>query len=116
MLDNLAIAAIVIGCAGLLFFVGLVAVLLGKGVTPYVIALLSALYLGAWFGILLKLIEQISKIVDANLEDRKLQKADSAQPAKLAAPTTAQLEEHREPVMSVTENTTRTLDKIESKI
>ncbi len=34
------------------------------------------------------------------------------QPAQLYAKNTAQLEETREPVMSVTENTTRTLEKV----
>lgn len=113
MLDNLAITAIFIGVGGLLFLVGLVAVLLDKPLSTQVIILIVIAYLGAWLGVCLKLLGQISKIVDANLKDRKPKDEDFApQPARLAAPTTAQLEEHREPALSVTENTTKTLDEV----
>lgn len=111
MLDNLAITAICIGCGGMLFLVGLIAVLLDKTI-PQIIVLVAAMYLAAWFGILYKLLSQISKLVDANLQERKFRKAETIPPVQLAAKTTAQLEEHREPAISVTESTTRTLDEV----
>ena len=110
MLDNLAIALICVGCGGMLFLVGLLAVLLDKAIASQVIVLLVGMYVAAWFGICYKLLGQISKLVDANLEDRKSQRSGIT-PVQLPARSTAQLEEFREPA-SVIENTTRTLDKI----
>ncbi len=123
ILDTLATTTIFIGVGGMLFFVGLIAILLDKGIVPQVIVMLSVLYLAAWFGICFRLLGQISRVIDGNFKEgilkrnsEKIEKAESAQAFQIAAPTTAQLEEHREPVMSITEKTTRTLDKIESKI
>lgn len=116
ILDTLATTSIFIGIGGMLFFVGLIAVLLDKGVVPQVIVTISVIYLAAWLGICLKLVGQISKVVDANLKERNPEKAENTHPVQIPAPDTAQLEEYREPVMSVTENTTRTLDKVQSRI
>ena len=117
VLDTLAITSIAIGAGGMLFFVGLIAILLDKNVGSQVLVTISIIYLAAWFGICAKLVGQISKVVDANLAERKSEKSrQQTQPVQISAPNTAQLEEYREPAMSVTENTTRTLDKIESKI
>lgn len=115
MLDNLAITLIFVGCGGMLFLVGLVAVLLDKTISNQVIVLLAGMYLAAWFGICFKLLTQISKLVDANLEDRKSQKADFRVPVQLPSKTTAQLEDRFEPAMSVTENTTKNLEKVPAK-
>lgn len=112
MLDNLAITAIFIGLGGLGCLVGLVAVLLGGNVIPQVIVLIVLSYLAAWFGVCFKLLGQISKLVDANLEKKKSKEDESVEPLQLATPRTAQLESPREPVISVTENTTRTLDEV----
>ena len=75
MLDNLAIALICVGCGGMLFLVGLVAVLLEKTIPNQLIVLLAGMYLAAWFGICFKLLGQISKLVDANLDERKHQRS-----------------------------------------
>ena len=112
MLDNLAITVICFGVGGLGCLVGLVAVLLGNNVIPQVIVLIVLSYLAAWFGVCYKLLGQISKLVDANLEKKKSKEDESVEPLKLATPRTAQLESPREPVISVTENTTRTLDEV----
>ena len=117
ILDTLATTSIAIGVGGMLFFVGLIAILLDKGVVPQVIVTISVIYLAAWFGLCTKLLGQISKVVSANLAEIKSEKArQNTQPVQIPAPNTAQLEEYREPAMSITENTTRTLDKVESKI
>jgi len=50
-------------------------------------------------------------LIDAKL-NKKSERDETIQPAQLYAKNTAQLEEQREPVMSVTENTTRTLEKV----
>jgi hypothetical protein len=112
-LDTLALTTIFVGVGGLLFLVALVAVLLdNKTLPPQILAIIVIAYLAAWLGVCLKLLSQISKVVDANLSERKPKEEELSQPARLTAPTTAQLEEHREPVLSVTENTTKTLDEV----
>jgi hypothetical protein len=58
-------------------------------------------------------LSQIPKLIDAKL--KKGENNEFVQPVQLAAPITAQLEEYREPAVSVTENTTRTFDKIPLK-
>jgi len=115
MLDNLAIALISVGAGGMLFLVGLVAVLLDKTISNQVIVLLVGMYLAAWLTICLKLLGQISKLVDANLDERKGQKSDAAQPVQLSPKNTAQLEGHFEPAISVTEHTTKNLEKVPAK-
>ncbi|HSK71842.1 MAG TPA: hypothetical protein VK892_09125 [Pyrinomonadaceae bacterium] len=111
-LDTLALTTIFVGVGGLLFLVGLVGVLLEKTISTQAIIIIVVAYLAAWLGVCLKLLGQISKVVDANLNERKPKEEELSQPARLTAPTTAQLEEHREPVLSVTENTTKTLDEV----
>ncbi len=112
MLDNLAITAIFIGLGGLGCLVGLVAILLGNGVIPQVLVLIVLAYLAAWFGVSYKLLGQISKLVDANLERKKSKENEPYQASQISARRTAQLESVREPIASVTENTTRTLDEV----
>lgn len=115
MLDNLAITLICVGCGGMLFLVGLVAVLLEKTIPNQLIVLLAAMYLAAWFGICFKLLGQISKLVDANLDERKQQRSEIKPAAQLSSKTTAQLEDHFEPAISVTEHTTKNLEKVPAK-
>lgn len=113
MLDNLAITAIFIGVGGMLFLVGLVAVLLDKSISAQVVVTLAAMYLAAWFGILYKLLAQISKIVDANIEQKKASPAPPAvSPLELPAKITAQLEAERSVPASVTEDTTHSLGPV----
>ena len=112
MLNNLALTAILIGLGGLGCLVGLVVILLGNNVIPQVVVLIVLAYLTAWFGVTYKLLGQISKLVDANLERKKSKENELHQPPQLSAHRTAQLESPREPAASVTENTTRTLDEV----
>lgn len=111
MLDNLAIALICVGGGGMLFLVGLVAVLLDKTIPTQLMVLIIAMYIAAWLVICLKLLGQISKLVDANLAERKAGLAEPSAANFLPPRSTAQLDEYREPA-SVTEPTTRTLDEV----
>ncbi len=114
MLDDILTALFLVVMFGLGILVGLVAVLLGNGVNHETVTIIAVFYLVAVFGICYMLLSQVPKLIDAKLKPQR-ETPESYQPPQLAAKTTAQLEEHREPVGSVIENTTRTLDKVELK-
>jgi predicted PurR-regulated permease PerM len=93
---------------GLGLTVGLIAMLLRNNVAPTVIVILALAFLCAVFGISVLMIQQISRMTKS-LPGEKI--SDRTNPAQLDAINTAQLNEYRQPAHSVTENTTRTLDK-----
>ena len=109
MLDNILTTIFLIVMFGMGILVGLVAVLLGNGmrVEPLLIVVLA--YLAVIFGICFTLLRQVPKLIDARLRTTEGY-GQAEQPAYLRPATTAQLEEFREPAMSVTDSTTRTLD------
>jgi len=94
---------------GLGLTVGLIAMLLKNNVAPEVIVILALAFLCAVFGISCLMIQQISRMTKSALGEKTFEKPN---PAQLRAMNTAQLEEYRQPAMSVTENTTRTLDEV----
>jgi len=96
---------------GFAFLVGLVAILLDKVIAHQIVVLIVVIYLVVLFGICYMLLSQVPKLIDAKL-NKKSERSETIQPARLYAKNTAQLEEQHEPVMSVTENTTRTLEKV----
>ncbi len=96
---------------GLGILVGLVAVLLGNGVTTDAVAALVLIYLLVLFGICFTLIRQVPKLIDAKLKGLNDPISKPAQ-SQLSQQTTGQLDEYREPVMSVTDHTTKTLNKV----
>jgi hypothetical protein len=100
---------------GLALLVVLVGVLLRYGITPSAVGVISVFYLATLAAICYVLLGEFPKLLGANLE-KNIKREEPAPPVRLAAPTTAQLEEYRQPATSVTENTTRTLDKIESDV
>jgi hypothetical protein len=110
MLDNILTALFLIVMFGLGILVGLVAVLLGSDVKPEVVTIISIVYLAAIFGICFSLARQVPKLIDAKLRTTSSSFDFMANP-QLERRTTAQLDEYREPAMSVTDHTTRTLDK-----
>ena len=114
MLDNVLTTLFLIVMFGLGILVGLVAVLLGNAVKTEVVVIIVLAYLAAVFGICFMLVKQVPKLIDARLKGYGAAQ-DESRPARLAPLTTAQLDEHREPVMSVTDHTTRTLDKVPFK-
>ena len=96
---------------GYLALVGLVAILLDKIIAHQIVVLIVVIYLIALFGICYMLLSQVPKLIDAKL-NKKSEQDETIQPVQLYAKNTAQLEEQRESVMSITENTTRTLEKV----
>jgi predicted nucleic acid-binding Zn ribbon protein len=112
LLDELTTTLFLVVMFGLGILVGLVAVLLDNPVPFQLMAITIIAYLVVVFSICLMLLSQIKKVIDAELRDR--QSADHPPidtHVRLSAPDTAQLEEHREPAMSVTDHTTRTLEE-----
>jgi hypothetical protein len=113
ILDNLLTTLCFVVLGGLGILVGLAAVLLEKGINPSAVAVISVFYLATLAAVCYLLLSQLPKVVDASL-NKTAEKTETVEPVRLAAPTTAQLEEHREP-LSVTENTTRNFEKIPLK-
>jgi len=111
ILDNLLTTLCFVALGGLGILVGLVAVLLDKSVTHEAVVIIAITYLVALFGICYMLLNQVPKLITAKL-NKKSERGETIQPAQLYAENTAQLKEPREPVMSVTESTTRTLEKV----
>jgi hypothetical protein len=113
MLDTILDTLFWFGMVGLGILIGLVAVLLSKGVPTETVGILATGYLAVIFVICFMLARQIPKLVDAKL--KRWSGNEDAAPAQLSSRTTAQLDEYREPVMSVTDHTTRTLNKVPAK-
>ncbi|MEO6654663.1 MAG: zinc ribbon domain-containing protein [Pyrinomonadaceae bacterium] len=109
MLNHLLTSLVFIVVFGMGILVGLVAVMLGKEVKTEVVMMVVFVYLLAIFGICFSLARQIPKLIDARLKRWENTTGGTHQ---LASQTMAQLAEFREPAMSVTDHTTKTLDKI----
>jgi uncharacterized membrane protein YvbJ len=114
IIDDLLTTLCFVVLGGLGILIGLVAVLLENKINPSSVAVIAVFYLAAIAAICYLLLSPLPKLIDANI-NQNVRKDEPAQPAQLSAPTTAQLEEHREPVTSVTENTTRNFEKIPLK-
>jgi hypothetical protein len=96
---------------GLGILVGLVAVLLGNNLNPTFVTMIAIAYLAAVFGICFMLLRQVPKLVDARLKVNNLEE-DFRERVRLAPPWVARLDEYREPAMSITDRTTKTLDRV----
>ena len=113
MMNNLLTTLVFVVLGGFGILVALTAVLLKNGFDQKGIMLIAALYLAALFGICYMLLSQLPKLIDAKLNYKpEAPPAESYQPPLFAKTTAQLLEEHREPVASVTDHTTRTFDKI----
>jgi hypothetical protein len=115
MLDNILTTIFLVVMFGLGILVGLVAVLLDKGTKTEVVTTIVVAYLAAVFGICFMLLRQVPKLVDAKLNRNTSTSSDFVPAQQLKPRTTAQLEEYQQPIMSVTEHTTRTLEEIPQK-
>jgi hypothetical protein len=112
MLDNILTTLFLIVMFGLGILVGLVAVLLGSNVKTEIVMVTIIAYLGAIFGICFSLVKQVPKLIDARLKASGYAPNEPVEKPLLNPRATAQLEEFRTPVASVTDHTTRTLEKV----
>ncbi|MDQ3133156.1 MAG: hypothetical protein M3Q99_20700 [Acidobacteriota bacterium] len=103
-----------VGVVGLGGLIGLIGILLGSHAAPELIVILSVLFLASAFGICFLMTRQISRLIEAVNPGKQNSKQNSA-PEQLNSPVAGQIESPREPFISVTENTTRTLEKIPVK-
>ena len=110
MLDNVLTTVFLTVLFGLGILVGLVAVLLGSNIEPKFVMFISIAYLAAVFGICATLLKQVPKLIDARLNNYKSNDL-KVQPL-LQERTTAQLEEPQMPIGSVTDRTTRILERV----
>lgn len=109
MLDGILETLFWFAMVGLGILIGLVAVLMKQEFPPNLVAIIVVAYLSTIFGICFLLARQVPKLIDARL--KAWERGDETTTQQLKSPTTAQLEEYREP-LSVTDHTTRTLDKV----
>jgi len=114
MLDNVLTTLFLIIMFGFGILVGLVAVLLGNEVKTPVVVVIAMAYLATLLAICITLVRQVPKLIDAKLNINKRTNEYDV-PQQLTPRTTAQLDEYREPVMSVTDHTTKILDKVPYK-
>jgi len=99
---------------GLGILVGLVSILLKNEVKTDAIFGVILAYLLTLFGISFSLSRQATKLIDYKIKGWNT--GGNSGVEQISQPrTTAQLEEFREPVMSVTDHTTKTLDKVSLK-
>lgn len=104
--ENLSGSLGYLGGFGLIGYIFVALVLVKNGVPPNVLAAISLFYLGALSGICYLILQQLKTLPG------KSQTQNTDFQSNFKSP---QLEEPRQPPISVTEHTTRTLDKIESK-
>lgn len=110
VLKSLSIATGVVGFVGLGGLIGLIAILVNNHVVPELITILCLLFAATAFGICFMLTRQISRLSGIALPTKENAKQKQA-PEQLSSPTTGQIEAPPATFRSVTENTTRTLDK-----
>ena len=96
-----------VGLGGLGLTVGLIAMLLKNGAVIEAVVMLALAFLATVFGMTFLMLRQISQMSSV-LPPAKEKPAEN--PLLNSAPA-AQLEDLRQPARSVTENTTRTLEK-----
>ena len=111
MLNKVLITLFLIVFFGLALLVGLVGALLGSGVQAKDVIILSVIYLATIFGISVTLLRQVPKLIDARLKTND-RPSDYASPPQFQPRNTAQLPDHLDPVPSVTDHTTRILEKV----
>ena len=112
MLDDILTTIFLVVMFGLGILVGLVAVPLQNEVATKSVIQLAVIYLAAVFGICFMLLRQVPKLVDAKLRTN-YEPQESVPAVQLPPVTTAQLNEsQQQPIQSVTEHTTRTLEEV----
>jgi hypothetical protein len=108
---GLLIAGIsVIDTVGLFILALLTLIFLDRHVDEKIMAAIITFYLFFLAVVNFRFLRMISKLVNVYIENKVPQ--SEPQPAGLFSHTTAQLQEPRQPVSSVTDHTTRTLDEV----
>jgi hypothetical protein len=110
-LTHLITALTFITLGGLGILVGLIALLLDRGVKHEAVAILATIYLVTLFGISFSLARLTAKLVEVKIKEKAESTPQVFQPVQLPAPNTAQLEESHQPPVSVTEHTTRSFNQ-----
>ena len=111
--NNPARSVGILGLFGLGGFIFLVVSLLKQGLDPGFVFAMSALYLAALFGICFLILRQVPDRSDRPQNKTAIGESDRGAPKNFRPEITNQLPSpQEEPVSSVTENTTRTLDTI----
>jgi hypothetical protein len=103
-----------IGGFGLVGYIFVALILVKNHVDPAVLVLISLFYLGTLFGISYMILQQL-RMLPGKFSAKNTDFQSDFQTGQLEAANTAQLEEPKQQPISVTEHTTRTLDKVESK-
>lgn len=110
MLDDLLETLFWTAAVGLGILVGLTGVLLKFGVAQELLGVIVVTYLTTIFGICFTMSKQIPKLIDAKLRSIETERPFT-QPVLTAASAASQMSEFRQPA-SVTDHTTRTLEKV----
>ncbi|HBE82281.1 MAG: zinc ribbon domain-containing protein [Blastocatellia bacterium] len=115
ILGSLVSALIAVAVVGLAILVGLMAILLDKVPNPEPVFIFAIFYLATLFGICFMIMRQISKLIDRKLGDpaplAKTSSIESVPLVQLPPKATNPLDEFQQPA-SVTDHTTRTLEKV----
>ncbi len=109
--ENLSSALGYIGGFGFFGFIFVTLILVKNGVPAVALTAISLFYLAALFGVCYLIIQRTSSL-SGNPAPAKNDFQDNFQPEQLNSVNTAQLEAPRQPAMSVTESTTRTLEEV----
>lgn len=112
-MNNPATSVGYLGIFGLGGFIFLVLALLKRNVDPGAVFTISALYLVALFGICFMILRFGSKVSEKPANKNQVETPDYFAPKSFRSGITNQLAApQNEPIPSVTENTTRTLDEV----
>ncbi len=111
-LNGLITTLTFIAIFGLVMLVGLLAILLDKVTNTEFIVMICFAYLATLFGICFFILKQISKLIDAKIVETHQPATPIYQNVQIDSPITAQLEELKQQPISVTEQTTKTLDEV----
>ena len=112
ILQHLLIWTGAITFCGLGMVMGLITILLDKNISPRTILLFALPFLFAVFCVSFMLIRQFSRVLEVYLKQQNKEIPQPSYPLQISGRSTAQIESPHEPFISVTENTTRTLDTI----
>lgn len=110
--ENLSSAIGYIGGFGMLGFIFVMLILVKNGVGERALIPISFFYLAALFGICFLILQQIKNSPGKSVAGKTEYQGTFQTTPGLKEATTAQLDAPRESFISVTENTTRTLDEV----